>query len=82
MSCLESTSIFSIRETSVIESAIFLNGLWPGAWISVSAIDVYTREKYNLIYLEPGKNKGWKLLTGNVNKTLDNVQVDLNKLQT
>ncbi len=43
-SCLESTSTFSLVESSFIESVIFLDGAWPGAWIELSVVDIQTGE--------------------------------------
>lgn len=77
LSCLESTSLFSIKVASAFESTIFLNGLWPGAWITVDAVDVNTGEAYNLINLESDNGNEWKLLTGQVNRTIDDAQVNL-----
>lgn len=73
MSCLETTSAFSLIESSFIESVIFLNGVWPGAWIEISIIDIDTGEQVLVRKLLPENN--WIRLNEEIKRSFSNAQV-------
>lgn len=73
LSCLETSSIYAVDETSFIESAIYLNGQWPGAWIEISVVDVYTGEQEILKNIQID-NK-WRLFSQQVKGKFSNARV-------
>lgn len=73
LSCLETSSIFSLNDSSFIESAIFLNGVSPGAWIDISVVDANTGEREVLKKVEMANN--WIQLSEEIKGTYNNVQV-------
>lgn len=73
LSCIESIKVFSLNEASVVESAIYLNGLWPGAWIQVYIIDEKSGDRQNLMNLEP--HAAWNIMAKNITRTFDDARV-------
>lgn len=73
LSCIETTSVFSLKESSIIESAIYLNGLGPGAWIEIFIVDVGTGERAVLKTMQTASE--WRLLSEEVKRKFSNAQV-------
>lgn len=73
LSCLETTAIFSVNEASFIESVVYLNGEWAGAWIEISIVDVDTGEQELLTNLQIDNT--WRLLSEDVKSKFSNARV-------
>ncbi|XP_037031006.1 uncharacterized protein LOC119070672 [Bradysia coprophila] len=71
-SCLETTSNFPLPEASIVDSVIFLNGAWPGAWIEFSVTDIYTGVREVVKRLEITNN--WIRLSEEIKGSYSNAQ--------
>ncbi len=80
MSCLQLSKVLTLDTNSRISSAIYLNNLWPGAWVEVFVYDKVTRDRQVVLLVESSSNE-WRSLVGSVNRKFDNAQVRQKKTQ-
>lgn len=73
LSCLESTSIFTLDNNSEIRTAIFLSWIVAGAWVEVHIFDRDTGQDDLLVNLE--ESNKWLAFNGKVNRSIENAQV-------
>ncbi|KAG4070664.1 hypothetical protein HA402_013584 [Bradysia odoriphaga] len=75
LSCLLSTSTFSLNNFSEIRTAIFLNWDTVGAWVKVQIFD-NDGEEIDVI-AQSEESNGWIAYYVKVNKTIENVQIEI-----
>lgn len=81
MSCLQLSKVLTLDTNSRISSAIFLNSLWPGAWVEIYVYDKFTGDHQVVLSVESNSND-WRSLIGNVNRKFDNAQVIFNGIKS
>lgn len=73
LSCLQSTSVFTLDENSEIRTAIFLTYIEFGPWIEVQIFDRDGGQVDVVASLE--ESKGWVAFYGKVNRSIEDAQV-------
>lgn len=73
LSCLQSTSIFSLDINSEIRTAIFLSWTTFGAWVRVQIFDKDGEQIDVMVQLE--ESSEWVVFYANVNRSIENAQV-------
>ncbi|KAG4070031.1 hypothetical protein HA402_013691 [Bradysia odoriphaga] len=74
MSCLQMSKVLTLDTNSRISSAIYLNTLWPGAWVEIYVYDKVTHDRQVVLSVESSSNE-WRSLVGSVNRKFDNAQI-------
>lgn len=73
LSCLQSTSIFSLDINSEVRTAIFVSWTFSGAWVKVQILDKYEGQSDAIV--ESEESNKWTAFHGKVNRTIANAQV-------
>lgn len=74
VSCLQSTSIFTLDDNSEIRTAIFLRWETVGAWVQVQIFDL-DGEVIDVVAQSEESNR-WMAFYGKVNRSIENAQVN------
>lgn len=74
LSCLQSTSVFTLDANSEIRTAIFLSWVDSGAWIKVQIIDNDGDQIDVMAQVE--ESDRWIAFYGKVNRSIENAQVN------
>ncbi|XP_037041562.1 uncharacterized protein LOC119078205 [Bradysia coprophila] len=74
MSCLQLSKPLALDSNSRIRSAIYLNTLWPGAWVEIYVYDKLTGDRQVILSVESSGHE-WRSLTGSVNRKFDHAQI-------
>lgn len=73
LSCLQSTSMFSLDSNSDIRTAMFVSWTVFGAWVKVQIVDKYEQQIDTIVELE--ESNQWTAFQGKVNRSIANAQV-------
>lgn len=73
LSCLQSTTIFTLDENSEIRTAIYFSLVDQGAWINVLIFDREGGDVDDVITLD--ETSGWVAFSGKVNRTIEHATV-------